>query len=220
MTDPQMAWEARRESLLDATLGHVAFDGWTETSLRRAATESGVSAGEMLDAFPGGATEALDLFMARADRRMLDALATRDLSALKVRERVLLAVRLRLEQALPHREAVRRGVAALALPHNAALGFKSLYRTVDAIWFAIGDTSTDWNFYTKRAILAGVYAATLLYWLDDRSEGQERSWDFLARRLNDALRVPRALGRGAERLRGMFSDVPGPLRRFGRAFRG
>jgi ubiquinone biosynthesis protein COQ9 len=220
MTGTPMTWEARREMLLDAALGHVAFDGWTETSLRRAATESGFSAGEMLDAFPGGATEALDLFMALADRRMLEALASRDLSVMKVRERVQLAVRLRLEQALPHREAVRRGVAALALPQNAALGFKSLYRTVDAIWFAIGDTSTDWNFYTKRAILAGVYAATLLYWLDDRSEGQERSWDFLARRLNDALRVPRALGQSVDRLRGLLSDVPGPLRRFGRAFRG
>jgi len=220
MTASQMNWEARRERLLDAALGHVAFDGWTETSLRRAATETGLSAAEMLDAFPGGATEALDLFMAQADRRMVEALAERDLSVLKVRERVQLAVRLRLEQALPHREAVRRGVAALALPQNAALGWKSLYRTVDAIWFAIGDTSTDWNFYTKRAILAGVYAATLLYWLDDRSEGQERSWDFLARRLNDALRVPRALGQGVERLRGLFSDIPGPLRRFGRAFRG
>jgi ubiquinone biosynthesis protein COQ9 len=215
-----MDWDAKRERLLDAALGHVAFDGWTETSLRRAAEELGFTAADVLDAFPGGATEALDLFMALADRRMLDDLEAADLASLKVRERVLLAVRRRLERALPHREAVRRGLAVLALPQNAPLAARSLYRTVDAVWFGIGDTSTDWNFYTKRAILAGVYGATLLYWLDDRSEGQARTWDFLARRLDDAIAVPRALGQGVDRLRRLLADAPNPFRRFGRAFRG
>ncbi|MSP49169.1 MAG: COQ9 family protein [Alphaproteobacteria bacterium] len=215
-----MDWEAKRERLLEATLGHVPFDGWTDSSLRRAAADLGLAPADVLDAFPGGAVEALDLFIALADRRMLADLEAGDLASLKVRERVLLAVRRRLERALPHREAVRRGLAALALPQNAPLALKSLYRTVDAVWFGIGDTSTDWNFYSKRAILAGVYGATVLYWLDDRSEGQERTWDFLARRLDDAIAVPRALGRGVERLRKLASDFPGPFRRFGRAFRG
>lgn len=215
-----MDWEHKRERLLEAMLGHVPFDGWTETSLKRAAADLGLVPADALDAFPGGATEALDLFMALADRHMIEDLEARDISALKVRERVLLAVRLRLERALPHREAIRRGLATLALPHNAPLALKSLYRTVDAVWFAIGDTSTDWNFYTKRAILAGVYAAALLYWLDDRSEGQSRTWDFLARRLDDAIAVPRALGQGVGRLRRLVADFPEPFRRFTRAYRG
>ena len=133
---------------------------------------------------------------------------------------MLLAVRSRLERVQPHREAVRRGLAALALPQNTPLALKSLYRTVDAVWYGIGDTSTDWNFYSKRAILAGVYGATLLYWLDDRSEGQARTWDFLARRLDDAIAVPRALGQRVDRLRKLLSDAPSPFRRFDRAFRG
>ncbi|NCA12429.1 COQ9 family protein, partial [bacterium] len=94
-----MSWEEKRERLLEATLGHVPFDGWTDTSLRRAAGDLGLSAADAADAFPGGAIEALDLFMTLADRRMLEDLASRDLAGLKVRERVLLAVRLRLERA-------------------------------------------------------------------------------------------------------------------------
>ena len=215
-----MDWEEKRERLLEVALGHVPFDGWTDSSLRRAAADLGLTPADALDAFPGGAIEALDLFMALADRRMLGDLEAADVAAMKVRERVLLAVRRRLERALPHREAVRRGLAALALPQNTPLALKSLYRTVDAVWFGIGDTSTDWNFYSKRAILAGVYGATVLYWLDDRSEGQERTWDFLARRLDDAIAVPRALGQSVDRLRKLVSDFPSPFRRFDRAFRG
>ena len=215
-----MDWEQKRERLLETALGHVPFDGWTDTSLRRAAADLGLSNAEVLDAFPGGAIEALDLFMAQADRRMLADLEAADVKSLKVRERVLLAVRSRLERVQPHREAVRRGLAALALPQNTPLALKSLYRTVDAVWYGIGDTSTDWNFYSKRAILAGVYGATLLYWLDDRSEGQARTWDFLARRIDDAIAVPRALGQRVDRLRKLLSDAPSPFRRFDRAFRG
>ncbi len=215
-----MEWEAKRERLLDATLSHVPFDGWTDASLRRAAADLDLTPGDVLDAFPGGAIEVLDLFMALADRRMIADLESTDLASMKVRERVLLAVRRRLERALPHREAVRRGLAALALPQNAPLALKALYRTVDAVWFGIGDTSTDWNFYSKRAILAGVYGAAVLYWLDDRSENQERTWDFLARRLDEAIKVPRALGQGFDRLRKLATDFPSPFRRFDRAFRG
>ena len=215
-----MDWDEKRIRLLEATLSHVPFDGWTDASLRRAAEDAGLSAADVLDAFPGGAIEALELFLADADRKMIADLESADLAPLKVREKVLLAIRRRLERALPHREAVRRGLAALALPQNAPLALKSLYRTVDAVWFGIGDTSTDWNFYSKRAILAGVYGAAVLYWLDDRSEGQEKTWDFLARRLDEAIKVPRALGQSFDRLRKLAADFPNPLRRFDRAFRG
>ncbi len=215
-----MDWDEKRIRLLEATLSHVPFDGWTDASLRRAAEDAGLSAADVLDAFPGGAIEALELFLADADRKMIADLESADLAPLKVREKVLLAIRRRLERALPHREAVRRGLAALALPQNAPLALKSLYRTVDAVWFGIGDTSTDWNFYSKRAILAGVYGAAVLFWLDDRSEGQEKTWDFLARRLDDAIKVPRSLGQSFDRLRKLATDFPNPLRRFDRAFRG
>jgi ubiquinone biosynthesis protein COQ9 len=138
-----------------------------------------------------------------ADRRMLAALAHRDLAALRLRERVALAVRLRLEALAPYREAVRRSLSFLALPPNAALGAKCLYRTVDAIWRAAGDRSVDFSFYTKRALLAAVVSTTTLYWLDDNSEGRAESWAFLDRRIADVMRIPalrQRLGRITERL--------------------
>src|SRR5881392_4319354 len=82
----------------------------------------------------------------------------------------------------------RRAAAFLTLPQNAPTAMTLLYRTVDRMWYAAGDTSTDFNFYTKRAILAGVYSSTLLYWLNDRSEGGEATWAFLDRRINDVMK--------------------------------
>ena len=86
-------------------------------------------------------------------------------------------------------EATRRALALLSLPFHAGRGLKLLYRTVDAMWYAAGDTSTDFNFYTKRATLAGVYSSTLLYWLSDRSPGGEATWAFLDRRIDDVMKI-------------------------------
>jgi ubiquinone biosynthesis protein COQ9 len=107
----------------------------------------------------------------------------------KIRDRIKSAVRIRLERHTGEREAARRALALLALPLNAGLGLKLLYKTVDAMWYAAGDTSTDFNFYTKRATLAGVYSATLLYWLNDRSDGSESTWAFLDRRIDDVMKI-------------------------------
>ena len=110
-------------------------------------------------------------------------------AGLKMRERIKGAVRIRLERHAGEREAVRRALALLSLPFNAGLALKLLYKTVDAMWYAAGDTSTDFNFYTKRATLAGVYSSTLLYWLNDRSPGSEATWGFLDRRIDDVMKI-------------------------------
>ncbi len=115
-----------------------------------------------------------------------------------------LGVKTRLAILLPHREAVRRALAVLALPQNLPLGAKLLYEAVDTIWHGAGDASTDFNFYTKRGLLAGVYVSTTLYWLDDRSEGTTASEAFLARRLADVLTLPR--------LKDAATRLPNPLR--------
>lgn len=191
-----------RDRLLDATLVHVPFDGWTPASLNAAARGLGLSRALALNAFPGGAAEMVELWNRRSDERMLAALEARDLSDLRFRDRVALAVRLRLEAA-GHKESVRRGIALLAMPQNAAVAARCLYRTVDAIWHGVGDRSTDFSFYTKRGLLAGVYSATVLYWLDDRSEGSAATWSFLDRRIDDVMKITRArqgLERLAERL--------------------
>jgi ubiquinone biosynthesis protein COQ9 len=126
---------------------------------------------------------------------MAAALAEQDITELKIRERIAAAVRWRLEAVAPHREAVRRTLSYLGQPQHAGLGLRCLYRTVDEMWHAAGDTATDFNFYTKRGLLAGVYTSTLLFWLDDDSEGHEASWPFLDRRIADAMRIPKVTGR-------------------------
>src|SRR5215831_17204357 len=206
-----MSIEKTRARLLAATLRHVPFDGWTGAAMRAGASDAGLSASEAANAFPGGPVEMIEFMSLDWDRGMLEALEREDLAALRVRERVALAIRRRLESHIGEREAVRRGLAVLALPQNAALGLNLLYRTVDAAWYAAGDTATDFNFYTKRALLAGVYAATLLAWLEDRSAGQEETWAFLDRRIGDAMRLPQLAQRLMEPLR--WLPNPAYLRR-------
>ena len=124
------------------------------------------------NAFPGGAIEMIEFHSRLADRRMVADFEQADKKGLKLREKVALAVRLRLTANAAHREAIRRALTILALPVHAPLAARLLYRTVDAIWYAMGDRSTDYNFYTKRALLAGVYSTTLLYWINDKSAGE------------------------------------------------
>ncbi len=214
--NPEARRAAMREKLLSAALAHVPFDGWTRTALQTGARETGLAATTVLELFPGGPAEALELFNTLADRRMVAALEARDPAATKVRARIAAAVRLRLEANARHREAIRQGLSFLALPPNLALAARLLYLTVDAIWYAAGDRSTDHNFYTKRGLLAGVYGATLLYWLNDRSEGFHETWAFLDRRIAEVLRIPQALGRVGQFAR----KLPDPFRLFaGRARR-
>jgi ubiquinone biosynthesis protein COQ9 len=198
--------EARRR-LLEATLAHVSFDGWSHTALAAGARDLGLETTLVADLFPGGPAEAVELFSREADRAMVDGLAGMDLAVLRVRERIAAGVRLRLEQLAPRREAVRRGLSFLALPANAALAARCLGRTVDEIWHAAGDRSTDFNFYTKRGLLAAVHGATLLYWLEDKSEGSAETWAFLDRRIAEVLQVPRLLGRLGE----LAKKLPDPF---------
>jgi len=199
---------ARRAALVEAVLPDVPFDGWSRPAVVAAAGRLGWDEAELDALFPGGVREVVAEFSRSADRRMLAALAERNLAAMKVRERVAAAAWTRLALLEPHREAVRRALALLALPQNAPLALRLLYDTVDAIWYAAGDTATDFNFYTKRGLLAGVYAATTLYWLDDRSPGSVDTQAFLDRRLADVMRLPRL---GA-RLREGLDRLPNPFR--------
>ena len=212
---------ARREELLRSVLAQVPFDGWTNRALMAGAEAAGLEKAEALNLFPGGVPEVIAFHSETADRRMLEGLAQLGLGEMKVRERIATAVRLRLEQNAPDREAIRKALAYLALPQNAALATKLLYRTVDAMWLAAGDRSTDYNFYTKRLLLSGVYSSTLLVWLDDSSEGFEKTWAFLGRRIDNVLKIGGTLGKGMQQ----FLDLPDrlfdkkPGRRLRRAMR-
>ena len=201
-----------RRRILDAALRHVPFDGWSRRMLQRSAADAGQDAAMAERCFPRGIADLIGFFVAEADRHMAAELAARDLSDVKIRERIALAVRLRLAELTPHREAVRRALAWQSLPGHAGDGLRGLYRTVDAIWYAIGDRSTDASFYSRRALLAGVYASTLLHWLDDRSDDFAETWDFLDRRISDVMRI-QTMRRPFDRLAGR---LPSPFGLLGR----
>ena len=187
--------EAMRERVVEAALPDVAFDGWSMTALGAGAAAAGYARADAAVLFPRGPIEAVEVHLALSDRRMAEAFATLDLSSAGGTDRVRAAVRVRLERNAPHREAVRHALVLLALPHNAPLALRSLYGTVDLIWHLAGDRATDFNFYTKRALLAGVYCATVPVWLDDRTEDLSVTFDFLDRRLRDVGRLSKVIGR-------------------------
>ena len=213
-TGTDIGHEALRRAVLAAALPHVPFEGWTVAALTAGARDLGRDEADALLAFPEGGLEAVIFWSRDADREMLEALAAMDLSALRTRERIIAAIRQRLTAVAPHHEALRRALGILALPHNAPRAAELTWRTVDAVWWAAGDTATDWNFYSKRALLAGVYGATLLRFLEDRSEGCTETWAFLDRRIADTMAIPKA----AARLRETLARLPDPfalLRGFG-----
>ncbi|HTT80615.1 MAG TPA: COQ9 family protein [Stellaceae bacterium] len=200
--------DRERERLIAAMLPDVAFDGWTMRALRQAARRLGMPEGEAAALFPRGAPDLIAAFSHWADREMLERMAKEAGETAGLSQRVALALRLRFAAILPWREAVRRGFAVLALPHHAPLAIRLLYDTVDAIWRGVGDRSTDFSFYTKRATLAAVCAAATLYWLDDRSPEFADTQAFVDRRLADLHRFGSLRGRAAA----LRDRVPNPLR--------
>ncbi|HZQ00335.1 MAG TPA: COQ9 family protein [Reyranella sp.] len=184
-----------RDRLAEEVAAEAAFEGFGRKAMVTAAERLALPRGEADRLFPGGALQVLEYLSTRSDQRTVEALEQAGSQALKVRERIKLAVQTRIEMHAGPKETVRRALALLALPFNAPLGLKLLYRTVDALWYAAGDTSADFNFYTKRATLAGVYSSTLLYWLNDRSPGSEATWGFLDRRIDNVMSFERLKGR-------------------------
>jgi ubiquinone biosynthesis protein COQ9 len=187
-TDPD---DALRDRLADTMAEEAAFDGWGRIALSAAARQLSLPPGEAERLFPGGPLQILGYLSERSDRRTVEEMESAGVAALKIRDRIKLAVRTRLERHAGDREAVRRAIGLLSLPFNAPLAAKLLYRTVDALWYAAGDTSTDFSFYTKRGTLAGVYSSTLFYWLNDRTPSSEATWAFLDRRIDDVMRLER-----------------------------
>jgi ubiquinone biosynthesis protein COQ9 len=201
-----------RRVVLGRALPAVPFDGWTQKTLEGAAVAAGLDTAELRRAFPGGAADLVDFCFAEFDRQMAEKLAEADLQSLPVRERIAFAVRTRLEIMAPWREAVRAALALRAHPRFGRRAPRNIYRTVDAIWRAVGDRSTDFNFYTKRALLAGVHVATVLYWLNDDSDGFTDTWAFLDRRIGDVMRIQK--GRG--RVEKIAAKLPSPWPLLGR----
>jgi ubiquinone biosynthesis protein COQ9 len=172
-----------RDAAIRAMLPNVPFDGWTRRALATALAAGDARADEAELLFPGGAVAMVEAFCDLADRRMIEGAAALDLADKSLTARVRAVIALRLAQNRPHKEAVRRAVAVLAMPVHARQAAGCTLRTVDAIWHAAGDRTADFSWYTKRAMLAAVYGATLLYWLRDAGEDDAATLGFLDRRL-------------------------------------
>lgn len=209
-----------KDRLLDAALPHVAFDGWSPKVYRLAVDEVGADRALADAACPRGAVDLALAFHARADDAMRERLKTAEFADMKFRDKVAEAIWIRL-QVIEDKEAVRRATTLFALPHHAGDSAKAVWQTADAIWTALGDTSEDYNWYTKRATLSGVWAATVLYWLGDDSPGHVNTRAFIDRRIEDVMRVEKVksqvrsapvVGPVARAAEGMLSRIRAPMK--------
>jgi ubiquinone biosynthesis protein COQ9 len=176
-----------RARILDAFTAYAARLGWSDAAFAAAAKDAGLTAGEAALACPRGAVDLFDAFADRADHAMLAALDNLDLASMRYTQRVKAAVQVRLEAQAPYKEAARAMTRALARPTRTPEAARLLWRTGDRIWRALGDTSTDENFYSKRAILSGVLASTYVRWFNDDSADGEATWEFLDARLANVM---------------------------------
>lgn len=181
MSDP-------KDALLDAALIHVPFDGWSRSTFKAAIADTEIDETVARAVCPRGGVDLAVAYHKRGDAQMIEALKSEDMSALRYRDKIARAVQLRLE-VVTDKETVRRGTTLFSLPQYAPDGAKLIWGTADAIWTALGDTSDDVNWYTKRATLSGVYSATVLFWLGDTSEGDSATWAFLDRRIDDVMQI-------------------------------
>ena len=193
-----------REALARELPANAAFDGWSAEALTMAARAADIDPDVARLAFPGGAVDMIDAWFAEIDRAMNTAVPASALTTMKIRERITTLINARLDVVAPDVEALRRALAILALPQNLPRAARLQWRAADAVWHAAGDSATDLNHYSKRAILGGVYGATIMAMMSDESEGLADTRAFLARRIDGIMRFEKFKARltkgGGERL--------------------
>jgi ubiquinone biosynthesis protein COQ9 len=206
--------EQLRRSLALVVGENAVFDGWTARAVDTAATQLGIDPLQARLAMPKSQVGMIDVYIQEVDRGLEIFFSAQQLSGIKIRERIRALIWRRLEVMGPAREAVRRAVAVLAMPQNMPLAIRIAWRTADLMWRIAGDTSTDFNHYTKRLTLGAVYGSTLLVWIDDESDGWEKTAGFLERRIEDVMKIEKmkADWRGSTEQRLSLSRFLGRLR--------
>lgn len=185
-----------RDRIIETALPDVPFDGWTWDGIKQAAAKAGYGEDMALAVFPAGLKDAVAHFADLADRWMMEQLASVNPENMRVRDRVSYCVLTRFDVLRPHKEAVRRALSYWSVPGGRSMkAGKTVWRTADRIWDWAGDTATDYNRYTKRGLLSGILATTMLVWLDDDSEGEQKTRDFLDRRIENVMQFGRILGK-------------------------
>ena len=185
---PNAPLDPAKAQLLTAVLPHVAFDGWSQAAFAAAVVDSGLTPDHARTLCPRGAVDLAIAFHQAGDAAMRDAVKAADLRQMRYSEKVAFAVRARIA-AITDKEAVRRGTALFALPHLAADGAKLIWGTADAIWDVLGDTSDDFNWYSKRVTLSAVWASVVVFWLGDDSSGGQATDAFIDRRIANVMQI-------------------------------
>ncbi|MDP3905589.1 COQ9 family protein [Novosphingobium sp.] len=204
--------DAMRLALAPAIADAATFDGWSEAAVRAAAQQVGLDPDAALFAFPGGAMDMIAGWVAAIDADMAAAFPAEKLAAMKIRERIRSLVQFRLDAIAWQQEALRRALAIMAMPQNAPRALQLGWHSADAMWRLAGDSSVDYNYYTKRTILAGIYGATLAVYADDKSEDCADTRAFLDRRIDGIMRFEKAKAKWLNPDREHFS----PARLLGR----
>ena len=181
-----------RLALAPAVADSAIFDGWSDAAVKMAAEIEGVDPDVAKLAFKGGPMVMIKAWIAAVDAKMAQDWPAEKLAALKVRQRIRTLVQYRLDAIAGQEEAARRAMAIMAMPQNAAEGVRLGWSSADLMWRLAGDTATDYNHYTKRTILAGIYAATLTVFIDDESGGKVDTRAFLERRIDGVMRFEKA----------------------------
>lgn len=184
-----------REALAAELPAQAAFDGWTPAALDAAAQALGIDADVARVAMPGGAVQMIEAWFAWVDAEMVRRMPPERVGNMKIRDRITRLVETRLEIVAPHKEALRRAAAILAMPQNAPLAVKLGWRAADRMWRVAGDTATDYNHYTKRMTLSAVYASTVTVFLGDESEDWAETRAFLGRRIENVMQFEKAKAR-------------------------
>ncbi|HKX92696.1 MAG TPA: COQ9 family protein [Sphingomicrobium sp.] len=206
--------EQLRRRLALAVGENAVFDGWSGKAVDSAARQLAIDPAQARLAMPKGQAEMIDVYIRQVDRALAEWFTQERLDGLKIREKIRALVWRRLEIMAPAREAVRRALAILAMPQNVPLALRTSWRTADLMWRIAGDTSTDFNHYTKRMTLGAVYGSTLLVWLDDQGADWAETAAFLDRRIDDVMKIERfkAQWRGSSDRRLSLSRFLGRLR--------
>lgn len=178
-----------QDKILDNVLKNCVFDGWATDALEKACIQAGLDKNYWRVDFPGGAIDLLDYFNEKANLRMADEFRCNEPG---VTAKIRAAVRLRLEQNSRYKQQLKTAIGIYAL--HPLRSTKAVFKVTDAMWQLAGDTATDWNYYSKRMLLSGVYTSTLMFWLDDKSENNQATWEFLDRRLAEVGKFNKGMG--------------------------
>jgi|TARA_R110002126_G_scaffold13118_7_gene57341 ubiquinone biosynthesis protein COQ9 len=184
-----------KDQILEAALPDIVFDGWQDITIYRALDKIGHEKEVYKAAFPNGVASVIEHFSDWADRQMLRALESTNIEDMRVRDRIRRGVLTRLEVLEPHKEAVTGAMKYWSMPHRGLKAGKGLWHSADRIWLWAGDTSTDYNRYTKRGLLSAILASTTLTWLQDDSADHEKTNKHLDARIENIMQIGKVMGK-------------------------